>query len=94
MPMKLYLVLTLRTPRFDPAVIEAHYQHLDALKARGALEAFGPFADRSGGAYLLRAGSLQDAQAMAFADPVHVTGSSKVSLFEWDVSRIEAGLAA
>lgn len=87
--MNLYLVLTLRTPRFDPAVIPAHYAHLDALKASGTLEAFGPFTDKSGGAYLLRAESLQDAQALAFADPVRLTGSSVVTVREWNVTRIE-----
>lgn len=92
--MKRYLVLTLRTPRFDPAVIEAHYSHLDALKARGALEAYGPFADRSGGAYLVRAESLEEARGMAFADPVHVTGSSQVSVYEWDFRPVDQVQAA
>ena len=92
--MKRYLVLTVRTPRFDPAVIEAHYSHLDVLKARGALEAFGPCADRSGGAYLVRAESLEEARGMAFSDPVHVTGSSQVSVHEWDVQRVEQVQAA
>jgi len=83
--MKRYLVLTLRTPRFDPAVIEAHYSHLEALQEQGALEAFGPFTDKSGGAYLVRAESLDEARAMAFADPVHATGSSIVTVREWDL---------
>lgn len=83
--MKRYLVLTMRTPRFDPAVIAAHYSHLDALRAQGILESFGPFTDKSGGAYLLRAESLEQAHALAFADPVHLTGSSDVSVREWDV---------
>ncbi|HEX5961041.1 MAG TPA: YciI family protein [Rhodanobacteraceae bacterium] len=87
--MKLYLVLAMRTPRFDPAVIEAHYQHLDALKARGALEAFGPFTDQSGGACLVRAESLQDARELASADPVRLTGPSKVTVREWNVTQVE-----
>ena len=48
--MKRYLVLTLRTPRFDPAVIEPHYAHLATLRERGQLELSGPFSDRSGAA--------------------------------------------
>ena len=82
--MKRFLVMTLRTPRFDPAVIAPHYAHLEALRAQGALELWGPFADRSGGAYVLRAGSLEDAQAMAFADPLHLSGSSEVTVREWN----------
>ena len=83
--MKRFLVLTLRTPQFDPLVIAPHYSHLEALRERGALEAFGPFTDKSGGAYLIRAESLDEARAMAFADPVHATGSSKVMVREWDL---------
>lgn len=88
--MKCFLVLAMRTPRFDPAVIPAHYAHLDALEADGRLEAFGPFPDKSGGAYLLRAESLQDAQVLAFADPVYLTGSSEVTVREWSVTQVEA----
>ena len=88
--MKRFLVLAMRAPRFDPAVIPAHYAHLDALKAAGRLEASGPFTDQSGGAYLVRAESLQDAQALAFADPVHLTGSSEVTVREWNITRVEA----
>lgn len=87
--MKRFLVLTMRTPRFDPTAIPAHYAHLDALKAAGRLEASGPFVDQSGGAYLVRAESLQDAQALAFADPVHLTGSSEVTVREWNVTQVE-----
>ena len=87
--MQLYLVLTLRTAHFDPAVIPAHYAFLDDLKARGALAGFGPFTDTSGGAYLLRAQSLAQAEALASADPVHACGSSEVSVREWKATWIE-----
>ena len=84
--MKRFLVLTLRRPQFDPALIAPHYAHLDALRLRGALELYGPFGDRSGGAYVLRAESLEQAQAMAFADPLHITGASEVSVREWNTA--------
>jgi uncharacterized protein YciI len=87
--MKRFLVLAMRTPRFDPAVIPAHYAHLDALKAAGKLEAFGPFTDKSGGAYLVHAESLEDAEALARADPVHQTGSSEVTVREWNVTQVQ-----
>lgn len=82
--MHRYLIMTLRTPQFDPAVIDAHYAHLDTLKARGLLELFGPFTDKSGGAYLIRAQDLDEARAIAHADPVHVSGSSRVTVYEWN----------
>ncbi|HET9834882.1 MAG TPA: YciI family protein [Rhodanobacteraceae bacterium] len=82
--MQRYLILTLRTPRFDPAVIEPHYAHLDRLRERGMLELFGPFGDKSGGAYLIRAQDLDEARAIAHSDPVHVSGSSRVTVYEWN----------
>ncbi|WP_242108695.1 YciI family protein [Luteimonas aquatica] len=81
--MQRYLVLTLRKPSFDPAVIQPHYAFLDTLREKGQLELAGPFADKSGGAYLLRADSLEAALAIAHADPVHVSGSSEVTVREW-----------
>jgi uncharacterized protein YciI len=84
--MKRYLIVTLRTPRFDPAVIEPHYAHLATLRERGQLELSGPFSDRSGGAYLIRAADLDAAHAIAFADPVHVSGSSDVRVYEWNAA--------
>lgn len=82
--MNRYLVLTLRKPAFDPAVIEPHYAFLDDLRAHGQLELAGPFTDKTGGAYLLRAESMEAALAIAHADPVHVTGSSDVTVREWN----------
>lgn len=82
--MKRYLVLTLRRPQFDPAVIEPHYAHLARLREGGQLELAGPFSDRSGGAYVIKAGDLGAAQAIAHADPLHATGASDVRVYEWN----------
>lgn len=82
--MQRYLILTLRTERFDPAAIEPHYAHLDKLRERGVLELSGPFADKSGGAYLVRAQNLDEACAIAHSDPVHTSGSSKITVYEWN----------
>ncbi len=82
--MKRYLVMTLRTEQFDPAVIEPHYAHLARLREAGRLELAGPFSDKSGGAYVVFAEDLASAREIAFADPVHVTGSSRVAVYEWN----------
>lgn len=78
-----YLVLTLRTPAFDASQIEAHRRFLDALRAAGRLELQGPFTDQSGGAYLLRAGSLDDARTIVARDPLVTSGSARASIHEW-----------
>lgn len=81
-----YLVLTHRTPAFDPTALPAHYDFLAQLRAAGRIELAGAFTDRTGGAYVLRADSLTAATAMAHADPLHLTGSSAVTLHEWNAS--------
>ncbi|WP_166212483.1 YciI family protein [Cognatiluteimonas telluris] len=81
--MTRYLVLTLRRPQFDPSVIPDHYAHLALLREQGRLELAGPFTDRTGGAYVLRADDLDAAQAIAHGDPLHATGASEVRVYEW-----------
>ena len=79
-----YLVLTIRRPDFDPEVVPVHYRFLDDLRAQGLLEQAGPFTDRSGGAYVVRAGSLEEARRLAEQDPLHLERCSTVTVHEWD----------
>jgi uncharacterized protein YciI len=79
-----YLVTTIRTPQFLPSVIDGHYAFLDRLRQQGILELAGPFTDKSGGAYLIKAANLDEARALAFSDPVHTTNSSVVTVYEWN----------
>jgi hypothetical protein len=58
-----YLVITIRTPQFLPSVIDEHYAFLDRLRRQGILELAGPFTDKSGGAYVIRAANLEEARA-------------------------------
>jgi uncharacterized protein len=83
---KRYLVLAWRTEGFDAAVIAPHHAHLDALRDQGRLELAGPFSDRSGGAYVVRADDLAQAESIAFADPLHTTGASDVTVHEWNAA--------
>ena len=79
-----YLVMTMRTPQFQPCVIEAHQAYLERLRLSGNLEMSGPFTDKTGGAYLIRAANLEEAKALAHSDPVHTTKSSVVTVYEWN----------
>jgi uncharacterized protein YciI len=79
-----YLILTIRKPSFDDAVRPDHFAFLQSLRERGILEQAGPFTDRSGGAYVIRAGSLPEARALAEEDPLHTHNCSTVTLYEWD----------
>ncbi len=79
-----YLVTTFRTPQFKTSVIDDHYAFLDRLRQQGKLELAGPFTDKTGGAYVIRAENLEEAKSLAFSDPVHTTKSSVVSVYEWN----------
>ncbi|MEU2037618.1 YciI family protein [Nocardia niwae] len=84
--MNKYLVLAMRTPRFDNAVIEPHRQFLRSLQDRGQLQESGRFTDGTGGAYVIYAESLDAAREIAFTDPVHTTGSSELTIYEWEIA--------
>ncbi len=79
-----YLVMVIRTPQFQSSLIEAHKEFLENLRRSGNLELSGPFTDKSGGAYLIRAANLEEAKELAFSDPLHTSNSSVVTVYEWD----------
>ena len=81
-----YLVMTIRQPDFDPDAVPGHYEFLDRLRAQGVLEQAGPFTDKTGGAYVLAAESLDDARRLAEQDPLHVRKCSTVTVHEWNAS--------
>ncbi|GHH55577.1 MULTISPECIES: YciI family protein [Gammaproteobacteria] len=83
--MKHYLVLAMRKPDFDEAVVAPHQAFLDDLRARGLLVLTGGFSDKSGGAYVLKnVGSLDEARAIVATDPLAVRGSSELTVHEWN----------
>jgi len=81
--MHRYLVLLRRRPQLDPEVVPLHRQFLDELRAQGRNEMNGPFGDKSGGAYLLRATSIDEAMAIVQRDPAHTSGGWDITVHEW-----------
>jgi uncharacterized protein YciI len=79
-----YLVITMRRPIFDPLVIPEHYQFLDDLRDQELVEQAGPFTDKTGGAYVLRANSFDEARRLAEQDPLYLKQCSTIDLHEWD----------
>ncbi len=79
-----YLVMAMRQPGFSDEVIAPHLAFLDVLRAGGKLEMTGGFSDKSGGAYVLKAASLEEAQALVAADPLEISGSSVLTVHEWN----------
>ena len=81
--MHRYLVLAMRRASFDAAVVPLHQQFLEDLRAQGRIELSGPFGDKTGGAYLLLAEDLIEAQSIAHRDPAHTSGGWDITLYEW-----------
>lgn len=82
--MNRYLVFLMRRPHLDPAVIPLHLAYLDGLRAEGKVQLSGGFSDQSGGAYLLHAGDLAEATAIAHNDPAHISGGWDITIYEWN----------
>jgi uncharacterized protein YciI len=82
--MKRYLVMAMRNPTFSDEAIAPHLAFLDQLRAAGQLEMTGGFTDKSGGAYLLAADTLEEAQAIVDRDPLATCGSSTLTVYEWN----------
>lgn len=71
-----YVILLRRNPGADitPELMRRHVEHLKRLEERGQLVLCGPFSDRTGGMTIIRAVSLEAAQAVAQADPLVSSG--------------------
>nr|WP_246461772.1 YciI family protein [Nocardia transvalensis] len=76
----------MRTPRFDDSVVQPHRDWLAAVRSRGQLECSGGFTDGSGGAYLVLAENLDAARELIETDPIHTTGASELTVYEWEIT--------
>ena len=66
-------------------------EHLDWIKEQheqGTVLISGPSKDRSVSLYVIRAESLEDAEAIAAADPFVVGGECRFELIEWEIHQI------
>jgi len=82
---KRYLVIAMRTAHFSDDVIAPHLAFLDALRAEGKLHMTGGFSDKTGGAYVLNASSLEEAQALVATDPLATSNASVLTVYEWNI---------
>ncbi|GII90741.1 YciI family protein [Sinosporangium siamense] len=89
---QLFVIFSEPGPRQDAlaAQIPAHLHYLIGLEKRGTLFMSGPFLDASGnpgpsGMLIVRAGSTDEATAIAAADPFHISGARSFRVQEWQV---------
>jgi uncharacterized protein YciI len=81
--MNRYLVMAMRSPNFDPAMVQPHVDFLQGLRTGGRLELSGGFSDKSGGAYLMRARSMDEALSIVHQDPAYTSGGWEITVYEW-----------
>lgn len=81
-----YLVITTRTPHFQPELLPDHTQFLETLKQKGQITVSGAFTDHSGGLYVLNSASLDEALDIAHRDPIVTSGSSTATVYEVEVA--------
>ncbi|HLO03428.1 MAG TPA: YciI family protein [Symbiobacteriaceae bacterium] len=81
--MKRFLFYSQRTAQYNAEVLPAHFEYLAKLRAAGKIELSGGFADLSGGAVIIRAESLEEAQAIAANDPISKQGTHLLKVYEW-----------
>lgn len=82
--MNRYLVMMMRRPHFDPAIVQPHKDFIEGLRAGGRLEMTGAFGDQSGGAYLVRAVDMDEALAIVHQDPAYTSGGWDITVYEWN----------
>lgn len=83
-----YVILLTPRPgtRSSESLIRAHIAHLRRLDAAGQLELCGPFADHTGGMVIVRANSMEEARAIAAADPFVAEGVEDFEVRLWQLS--------
>lgn len=86
--------LLMKDPELSRQHRPAHLEYLAALKAEGKVWANGPFADGAGGMVVYRASSLDEARALAEADPLVRTGARTLTLRPWQLDLPVAALDA
>ncbi|MFI5775895.1 YciI family protein [Nocardia sp. NPDC051570] len=84
--MRKYLVLAMRTAQWDDSVIQPHRDWLAEVRAGDRLDCTGRFTDGSGGAYVVLAESLAQARELIHTDPIHTTGASELTVYEWEIT--------
>jgi uncharacterized protein YciI len=62
-----------------------HLEFLENKNKEGKIFARGRFTDNSGGMVIYKAESHQEAEALAKADPLIISGARTLELHEWDM---------
>ncbi|MGO4890379.1 YciI family protein [Anaerobacillus sp. MEB173] len=83
--MKKFLVMIERKPTFTGSLLQGHREFLGNLKGTSLVYA-GGFEDQSGGAYVIQANSLEEAQKIVSNDPMNEENETVYKLKQWNFS--------
>lgn len=83
--MKKFLILIERKPTFTGNSIPGHRDFLQRLKGTDTLLKAGGFEDKTGGAYVVQAPSLEEAKKIVSTDPMYQENESVYRIKEWNV---------
>lgn len=94
--LALELYVAVSTPQKSPddlkAILPDHLSYIQSLEVSGQLLMAGPMSDETGeemqgaGMLVLRAGSMDEARALASNDPMHSTGARSFTVRRWLVN--------
>ncbi|HZG71811.1 MAG TPA: YciI family protein [Chondromyces sp.] len=84
--MKKFLVLIERKPSFSGETIQGHREFLGNLRENQTLLTAGAFEDQTGGAYVLQANSLEEANSIVAKDPMNQENESVYIIKEWNAN--------
>ena len=78
------LMHEVRCKEMTPEIIQEHIEHLKKLDSEGNLVVCGPFLERFGAVKVLKAGSIEEAKALAESDPFIREGIETYELLEFE----------
>ncbi|MFP5114015.1 YciI family protein [Bacillaceae bacterium C204] len=84
--MNRYLVLIERKPSFTGNLIQGHRDFLNNLREVDTLMVAGGYEDQTGGAYVLQATSLEEAQTIVSKDPMNHENETVYRVREWNAN--------
>ncbi|MDH3498918.1 MAG: YciI family protein [Acidimicrobiia bacterium] len=70
------------------ASLQDHLDWMKSMHDAGSVYMSGPARDHSVSIYVIRAGSLRDATAIAAADPFTASGDCRFEIIDWDVHQL------
>ena len=77
-------ILAMKDPELNRQHRPAHLEYLAGLKAQGRVWVSGPFEQGLGGMVIYDVPSLEEARALAEADPLVRTGARALTLYAWE----------